>query len=201
VENRPIAIRNFVGGRIYSLLSREEPYIRATLAKLRRGLGKHPGKLPDIWDFTLENLPEVFLSRSGVPTSGEWAVHISLTLFALHQQGRDPKLNPMSKPILEGGKTIGNAVQALAIKRGTESKEAIKRRFDTIITSNSSEELAFHLRGMINLIKSESIPIDYPLLAEDIFRFQSEEQRDNVRLKWGQDYYFYQGKDENDDEK
>ena len=200
MEKHPTAIRNFVAGKINMLQNQSESSSRATLAKLRRGVGKHPGSIPDIWDITLGNLPDVFFSNYGEPTSGEWAVHMSLTLFALHQQGKDPKQKPMSKSD-ESSKSLGDAVRTLLSAKGEAAKDAIKRRFDTVITSNSPEELAYHLRGVIQLLRSESISLDYPRLAEDLYRFQSPALRDGVRLIWGQGYYASNRKDEENNEK
>jgi len=186
MEKQQATINEFVAAKINTLKKREESYSRSTLAKLRRGVGRSPGSMPDIWDFTLGDLPESWLSQSGDPTPFEWAAHIAITLFALHQQGKDIRQSPMS----ESGGSLGSAVRRLISSRGAESESAIKRRFDTVITSSSAEELAFHLRGLISLIKSEGIPLDYPRLAGDLLRFQFQDQRDKVRLLWGQDYYF-----------
>ena len=200
MDNKQREIRNYVGGKINTLKNLNESNARAALAKLRRGVGKHPGNVPDIWEFTLGNLPEVFLSKSSEPTPGEWAVHMSLTLFALHQQGKDPKQSPMSDSTPESSISLGGAVQALVHRKGEVSKDAIKRRFDTVVTSNSPEELSHHLRGIIQLLRDESIKLDYPRLAEDLFSFQSTATRDGVRLRWGQDYYEIKRKDEEIDE-
>lgn len=186
MENRSKALNDFVCAKIgYLLNSRDESYVRASLAKLRRGIGKKPGSLPDIWEFALENLPEEFFSRTDEPTHAEWAAHMAITLFALHQQGKNPRENPMS--VL--GEPLGSAVRMLKIRRGESAEQAIKRRFDAVVTSDSPEELAHHLRGLIQLLKSEGIPLDYPQLAKDLFQFQKPESRDSVRLRWGQDYY------------
>ena len=72
-----------------------ESAVRANLARLRRGIGKNPGELPELWDITLEGMPENLYSNNGMPTKAEWAVYNSLTLFALHQQGKDVKTNMM----------------------------------------------------------------------------------------------------------
>ena len=197
MEKNQKAVSGFVNGKINSIIGREESYIRAALAKLRRGIGKHPGKVPDIWDYTMDNLSVAFISHDDEPTPTQWATHISLTLFAFHQQGKDIKQDPMSKH----GASLGSAVWKLVSESGAESQDAIKRRFDTVVTSNSIEELVHHLRGLISIMKSKSVPLDYPQLADDLLKFQSSEQRDMVRLRWGQDYYFTKGKDEgNDDE-
>ena len=201
MENHPKAIHDYVAGKIHALRNREDPYVRASLAKLRRGIGKPPGSMPDIWDLTLGGLPEAFLSKTHEPTPGEWAAYLSLTLFALHQQGKSLRDDPMSmadntKP----DKSLGHAVLILTAKRGPDAKDAIKRRFDVVVTSDSPEELAYHLRGIINLLRSEGIPLDYPRLAEDLYRFQTPALRDGVRLRWAQDYTIVRGKDEENNE-
>ena len=197
MEKQPKAIHDFVNKKINYLMNREESYVRATLAKLRRGISRNPGSVPDIWDFTLSSLPEEFLSKSDVPTPGEWAAHLSLTLFALHQQGNDIKQKPMSAP----ADSLGSAVWRLVRAKGEASENAIKRRFDTVITSDSPEELAHHLRGLIQLLRSESIPLYYPQLAVDLLKFQSPLLRDGIKLRWGQDYCYNMGKDEENNEK
>lgn len=63
--------------------------MRAQLAMLRRGVGKKPGDLPELWGILFGDLPEEFLSVSGEPTREEWAVYTALTLYALHQQGSE----------------------------------------------------------------------------------------------------------------
>jgi len=186
LENQPKAVRDFVSMKVKSIFnnSKKESYARASLAKLRRGIGKNPGSLPDIWEHTLEGLPEEFLSKTGEPTYAEWATYLAITLFALHQQGKDWDKKPMSV----SGQKIGEAVRKYAPK-DDPSEEAVKRRFDAAVTSDSPEELAHHLRVIVQLLKSKDIPLDYPQLAEDLFRFQFPESRDGVRLSWGQSYY------------
>jgi CRISPR type I-E-associated protein CasB/Cse2 len=120
--------------------------------------------------------------------------HMAMTLFAMHQQGNNPRNKPMSMPGREFH--LGSAVRKLVTESGGEDAEApIKRRFDAAVTSESPEELYRHLRGIIQLLRSKYIPLDYPQLADDLLNFQNPDRRDGVRLKWGRSYY-YQGKDE-----
>ena len=81
-------IGEYVSKRI-DILSKQKdtPSGRARLARLRCGVGKTPGELPELWGEFLSDLPEDMLSRDGVPTQGEWAIYLALTLYALHQQG------------------------------------------------------------------------------------------------------------------
>ena len=110
-------------------------------------------------------------------------MYIALTLYALHQQGSDIKRQSMNAE----GISVGTAARRLV--SGEDEGARVKRRFDQVITSQSVDELAHHLRGMVQLFKQASVPLDYAMLAEDIYRFEMDSERDRVRLSWGQDYY------------
>ncbi|MDO5112102.1 MAG: type I-E CRISPR-associated protein Cse2/CasB [Clostridia bacterium] len=177
-------VRDFVRKRIGELThSSNDAAVRAKLARLRRGLGCAPGSMPELWDVTLEGMPEELYSKDGAPTKGEWAAHTALTLFALHQQGKDMKTKPMNAE----GASLGASIRRL-VKSG-EDDARIKRRFDAAVTANSPAEFAHHLRGLVQLLKSENIPLDYPALAAEMVLFQTNGARDSVRLRWGQDFY------------
>lgn len=184
MESKGEKIGEFVKKRIAWLEgSNNDAAVRRSLAILRRGIGKAPGSMAELWDMTLKDLPESFYRETGIPSDEEWAVYIALTLYALHQQGNDIKQKSMNAD----GISVGTAARRLV--SGDDEETRIKRRFDRIITSQSITELSNHLRGMVQLLKQSSVPLDYAMLAEDIYRFRSDKGRDRVRLKWGQDYY------------
>ena len=58
-----------------------------------------------------------------------------------------------------------------------------------MVTSESIDEFAHHLRSMVQLLKAEGIGLDYVQLTKDLYWFQIPELRDNLRLRWGQDFY------------
>ncbi|QGT99545.1 hypothetical protein SYNTR_0952 [Candidatus Syntrophocurvum alkaliphilum] len=177
-------VSNFVKYQISRLSgSSNEAAARATLAKLRRGIGNEPGSMPELWDITLNGLDESLTSKDGAPTRGEWAVHTALTLYALHQQGADMQQNAMSKD----KNTLGTSLRKLI--KNEEDEIRVKRRFDAAATSDSLAEFSHHLRGLIQLLKSQDIPLDYPELAKDLYLFQFPEARDSVRLRWGREFY------------
>lgn len=180
-------VQQYVQGRISGMIQfYSKSMIDATLAKLRRGIGKAPGSLPELWDITLEGLPESLLSKNDRPSYGEWAVYSALTLFALHQQGKDIKNQCMHESYV----SLGQAMRQL-INRNLEREEAIKRRFLIAVTAGSYEELTWHIRGLIQLLRSDEVKLDYSKLAKDLFQFQLSNFRDNVRLIWGRDFYRY----------
>lgn len=171
----------FTRKKVEKLLSQARENTRI-FAELRRGIGKYPGEVPQLWGYFLESMPEDFYGDRE-PSRAEWAVYTSLTLFALHQQGKDPALQSMQKD----GQSLGKALASLI--RKPDDRERIFRRFNTIATANSMEELAHYMRSAVQLLRAEGIGLDYPLLSRDIYCFQFSELAAGVRLRWGQDFY------------
>ncbi len=157
---------------------------RAALANLRCGVGRIPGELPELWGSFLQEMPPDFFSRNGDPTAAEWAVYLALTLFALHQQGQDQSM-------CADGAGIGKAVRQLATRQREDPQESgAFKRFSALLTSDSMEEVSHHLRGLIQLLRRENLPLDYPQLAFDLFELQFPDSAPQVKLRWGQDYFY-----------
>ena len=133
------------------------------------------------------------LSRDGEASRSEWAIYIALTLFALHQQGKDLKRESVNTK----GKGLGSAVAELV--KTEEDRQRVWKRFQTIATSSDVRELGYHLRSMIQLLKADGISLDYGVLAKDIFDYQDSNRVNAVRLKWGEDFY-RQKKEETDEQ-
>ncbi len=165
------------------LKSGNEGSRKANLANLRKGVGYAPGEIPELWGIFLQNMPEEFYSPSGKPSFAEWAVYTALTLFALHQQGHDPVKDPMSKSDVPFGSAVARLVHS------DDEKERVLRRFNTVATSTDITEVSYHLRTLIQLLRGEGIPLDYPALAKDLYFYQNTEFSPSVRLRWGQDFY------------
>lgn len=182
-ENTGGKIAWFTAQRIAQLQDQKgERFFRGILAQLRRGVGQAPGEMPQLWGFFLDGLPEEWMGNRE-PSRAEWAIYTVLTLFALHQQGKNPETEWMSQP----GDALGKAVAGLIGSPEEESRVA--RRFHTLATSAGMEELSHHMRGMVQLLRSKNIPLDYPALAEDLFWYQQPDYQAQVRLRWGQDFY------------
>lgn len=159
-----------------------ENSLRGALAQLRRGIGRTPGDLPELWGFFLGDVPEEMLGQTE-PSGAEWAIYTALTLFALHQQGKDPVRDWMN----ETGMGLGTAIAKLI--QQPEDEARVTRRFQVLATSSSMVELAHHMRSMVQLLRASGIPLDYPALAEDLYWYQNIHAVAYVRLRWGQDFY------------
>ena len=67
-------VRIYTEQRLHWLWALPDNQRRAELAKLRRGVGRAPGDLPELWGSFLRGMPESFQGRSA-PSAAEWAVY------------------------------------------------------------------------------------------------------------------------------
>ena len=148
--------------------------------------------------------------------SEERAVHLAVTLWALHQQSLRDETMHMS------GWSLGRSVRRLAQgKSGTrdrpepfdtekgasdgkgeesvpveEVSPTIRKRFVRIGTSTDVEILGVRLREMVLLLRASRIPLDYGLLADQLHLWQNENRRDHIRRAWGREFHFTYGRTE-----
>lgn len=172
----------------------EQGSSKAYLAQLRRGIGKRPGELPELWGLFLKNMPEELMGKNGRPSYAEQAVYTALTLFALHQQGHSEPMNA------EGEENrIGRAAQRLvdciqAARKQVEREdveENIRMKLSIAAKSDDMTELSYYLKTIVKLLGNYDVKLDYVNLAKDLYWFQFEDQTDKIRLKWGQDFYYH----------
>lgn len=203
--SRKSEIGSFVAKRIAELQYKEERSAtgrsgNVMLASLRRGVGKAPGELPELFGVVLPELPEEFVSSDGTATKEEWASYITLTLYALHRQGGDGK----NDLVHTGEKvSIGRALKQLSDRQreGKQDINAEKRalqKMQMLITSKDMNELSYHLRSVVQLLKREVIALNYITLVEDLYEFQDADGKNRVSLRWGRD--FYRGNNKKQDE-
>ncbi len=166
---------------------------KANLVKLRRGAGSEPGMHPELMGLILGDIPESYLSKNGVPRCEEWCVYTALTLYALHQQGESLSMHTEEK------RSVG---KALALLGKTESdknaQERVQRRFQILVRSRDMREMSYRLRGIVQLLRDESIALNYAGLAGDLYDFQREEAKARLFLRWGQDMFWDKDEDEDD---
>lgn len=154
------------------------------LAALRRGTGRQPGTVPSMWPFQVVELgPERHEPRSdGWAVDGDLAAeHHALVLYGTHQQSQ-------RSPVHRTGIGVGTAVRAL---HSTFSQEAVDRRFFGAVTADAVGELAHHLRGLVNQMRSlkHVQPLDYDVLVEDLAKWSWRDGREQVRRRWGLQYH------------
>ncbi|MDR7301411.1 type I-E CRISPR-associated protein Cse2/CasB [Haloactinomyces albus] len=167
--------------RLQEEYSREAPSAKATLARLRRGLGKPAGSVPEVWESTIGAVPESLSWDRDEPSRAEQAAHAAFTLFALHQQS-------LSVAAHAPGTSFGRAVGFLRFD-STRSEEAVTRRFMAVSTAESADEVLVHMRGLVTQLRSAQRGFDYARLADDLTGLLTPGRATRVRLAWGRDFY------------
>ncbi|ACU72796.1 CRISPR-associated protein, Cse2 family [Catenulispora acidiphila DSM 44928] len=172
-------IRKLQGGYL-----NDRPEAVAALARIRRGVGKPLHAVPDLWG--LEGTDRLYTDipdrRENERLRAENAVHIAVTLWAVHQQSR--RDSPMH---VAGGPQLGRAVRALM--PGDDIDEPLRRRFVRIGTATSLDTLAQRLRDVVLVLRQHTQAMDYAALAEQIYHWQMPDRRARVRRDWGRNFH------------
>ncbi|WBB79294.1 type I-E CRISPR-associated protein Cse2/CasB [Micromonospora sp. WMMD882] len=164
------------------------PEAVSALARLRRGIGRTPG-----FDFTLESylqVPPDLLGRlpddDTEAADTEYATHDAVTLYALHQQSRRERMHM-------DGRGLGLALAELV--RRTAGPDGVRRRFAALGTASSYPESVHHLRSLITMLREHQIPLDYGLLADDLWTLRrpprpgQPDGRSKVQGIWGREFF------------
>ncbi|MDC4232364.1 type I-E CRISPR-associated protein Cse2/CasB [Actinomyces sp. B33] len=186
---RDLARAEDVRTRTLSAISRlrgPSPAAVAGRAHLRSAVGKEVGSVPAIWSLTLESGSEKLLGNE--PTRGEKAVHLALTLWALHQGSHDTPMHFTSPR----GATIGSSVRRLAVAGAPDGQgpetHPVYRRLCAMIAAQTFTALAIQARGLIHLLSSADIHVDYGRLASDFYQWQDPRLRSRIIRQWGRDF-------------
>ena len=186
-DKKSDAVYKETAKRLNQLFKADDATVKARLAELRHGIGSMPGAQPALWGMIFDDLPKDMLGRYGKPSKEEWAIYDALTLYALHQQGKDPRTSNMNIKGVSLGKAACRLVYA---QGGTEDdRERVSKRFNQMALATDIEALSYYLRTFIPLLRGKEIGLDYAMLAQDIYLCQTENGQSSVQLRWGQDYY------------
>ncbi|MBQ3425365.1 MAG: type I-E CRISPR-associated protein Cse2/CasB [Clostridia bacterium] len=200
-----MSVHNSMAWRVEQLTARRLEWLldqapqnvcKATLAELRRGVGRAPGDIPALWGMFLQDMPEDMQGKGTDASRQEIAVYTALTLFGVHQQGWDPARERMHR----AGNAFGSAVARLAPAGDADARERVERRFSRAATSVDMTEFVHHLRGLVQLLRADGIPLDWAQLAGQLYLYQDKDRVSGVRLRWGEDFYSALNRKENKEE-
>lgn len=169
-------------------------HANAALAELRRAVGKTPYQVPHLLGLTLEGLPEELLAKTEELSAAEWAIHLTMTLFALHQRGKDLQSDFVHRADVSFGEALAQFANS------SDNVLGITRRFTSMLKATDIQELSYYLRNIIPMLSNENIAFDYARLAKDFYFFQFDESRDRVKLQWSRAFYIKQNKKTEEDD-
>jgi CRISPR system Cascade subunit CasB len=157
---------------VSALIELVEKNDRAALATLRRGLGKEPAHVVEMYPLVDRYVPK------GCSQWDEATYYIVASLFALHQEHW--QINDQSQQQTNFGASF-RRLDTMA--PGT----SIERRFVALLNADR-DELQTHLHQAVGLMKAYEVPIDWVRLLWDIQRWGGDDrivQRAWARAFWG----------------
>ncbi|MCL4554302.1 MAG: type I-E CRISPR-associated protein Cse2/CasB [Actinobacteria bacterium] len=157
------------------------PRERAVLAALRRGLGKPPGSVIEMYPYLMPFVGRRSPSEQGPDPSRRQLEQYSIvaSLFASH-------------PTAGGTGNMGTVMAAVREKTGSDS---VEKRFVALLNCHR-DNLHDHLRHAVSLARANDVPINWPILLRDI-RFWDPDDR-SVQRRWAKE--FWSGRPENEEE-
>ena len=141
------------------------------LAALRRGLGKPPGTVAEMYPYVMQYLPE------RASRSEEDAYFLIAALFAWHQ------LDWTTGERFKKQRNFGASFRRLAVSADSQSLE---KRFVALLDARR-EDLPEHLRHAIGLLKSKEIPVDWVQLLEQVSVWDRDDR--HVQRAWAGAYW------------
>lgn len=170
---------------------------RATLAQLRNLGTPGRGSWIQVGALLFEGMPDADLTERDRERMVN-AVSCALSLYARHQQAKD---NPMAlippKAAERGsGARRGFGWSCRQIERDLDQSQGVRRRIQGLEATSDFSGVAYHLRGLIDLMKAKDVPVDYGLLARDLYLVQFPGIRDRVFMDWAREYYKMQVDDD-----
>ena len=156
------------------LVDRED---RATLAALRRGLGKEPGLVPETHPFVLHWVPR------NIPRHLEDNWYLVASLFAIHQR---------NWRVSDEQRFTNLGASFARLSQATDSA-SIERRFVAILNCDA-DDLPHHLRAAISLLATHDVPVDFAQLLRDLRWWVAE--RRTVQRNWARSFWGGQRREE-----
>lgn len=169
---------------------------KGTLAKLRTANSLLSRDATAIWPLLFGNIEDKQdLSQTGEPSFAETAIFASLRAYAIYQQGTEESVFKHSDDWREN-RSLFQAFGRL--RSDPDFTDSLDKRVSNVLTSLNFQSTENSITQLVRILKSKGQggQIDFAQLGEDLYRFQfSSESARQVTLKWGQDYYWNNLKD------
>lgn len=142
---------------------------RAALAALRRGLGKEPGEVPQMFPYVVPVL-------EGVPLRDEWAYFLVASLFGMYP-------GPFTRDGNRDNHNLGASFRAVSDLTGSGS---IEGRFVALLNARR-DDLPEHLRFAVALCESARSRVDWAQLLHDVLAWDSASRR--TQREWARSFW------------
>ncbi|MFC6164805.1 type I-E CRISPR-associated protein Cse2/CasB [Lactiplantibacillus dongliensis] len=160
---------------------------KAILAVLKSSATLNNRPVQAIWPILMKNLNERQLSHNGVPSTSEIAVYAGIRFFALYQQGKDQ--------FVDGSENVAFFKLLSKLRMDKKIQKGLDQRVRAVLSVNDVTSVINGLTNLIGIINGHNemhnVRIDFACLAQELYWFQlNHKQRVQVRLKWGEQYFY-----------
>jgi CRISPR system Cascade subunit CasB len=140
---------------------------RGALAALRRGMGRPPGTVPEMYRFVVPWLP------ADLPAWREEAYYLIAALFAYH-------------PAAGGNGNMGDHFARARAAQACET--AVERRFSALLAAHR-DDLPFCLQQAVGFLCSKDVAVDWNQLLSDVMAWGDPECRECVKRSWARAFW------------
>jgi CRISPR system Cascade subunit CasB len=154
---------------------------RATLAELRRGVGRSPGEAPGAYREVL-----ALLGDGEAAPSFEDACFEVATLYSLYPENK----GNVPSDAHTRRRDMGGSLHLLAAT--SERKKGAERRLMAMLDCDP-DELRHHLRHAVSLLKADVTPIDWLQLLRDLRGWTRDDR--SVQRRWARSFWGYNADD------
>ncbi len=139
---------------------------RAALAHLRRGLGRPPGTVVDMFPYVARWVPPE------APRAVEETHYLVAAFFASH-------------PAPGGTGNLGDCFRRV-VRDDERSAPAVERRFAALLAAHP-DDLDFYLRQAVSFLRTKEMPIDWHQLYQDVRWWGDPAKR--VQRNWARSFW------------
>ena len=140
---------------------------RGALAALRRGIGRPPGTVPDMYRYVVPWLPV------DLPAWREEVCYLIAALFAYH-------------PATGGSGNMGDHFSRARAAQADDT--AIERRFTALLAAHP-DDLPSYLRQAVSFLRSKDVAVDWHQLLSDVMAWGHPDYRDRVKRNWARAFW------------
>lgn len=145
---------------------------RAALAALRRGLGKRPGDVPAMYPVLMQLLPNAPLHDWD-----ETCAFLVASLYAGHRENWSGDGD---------GRYDRNLGVSLRRLKDISKSDGPERRF-VVLLGSEDEAVSVHLRGIVSLLASKQISVDWERLTRDLLHWRHPDRY--VQRLWAASFW------------
>lgn len=165
-----------------NLMDKNSEFSRYIISKLSNEVINSFGAIPGNRHLTLNELSGADQDFENRELSvEEWAVHATLTLYALHRRATQHSMNCVNI-------SLGQAASHLfLINKGLG--EVIHNRVRQCLLASDLKSFVRCAGGLIIHFQKNNVKLDYPMLSEHLVDFQRREIHDDVLSFWACHYH------------